>query len=68
MLPGARLPLLEQAGVRPGDVIVAVNGQAMMSEEKVLELSEEIATSYIAEFDYLRDGKRMKGKMEINKR
>jgi general secretion pathway protein C len=66
--PDARLPMLERAGLRPGDVLVAVNGQAVESEEKVLELAQEIAGSYTAEFDFIRAGKRMKGSMEVNPR
>jgi general secretion pathway protein C len=57
--PNAVLPQLQQAGLRPGDVIVAVNGQAFQSEEKVLELSNEIATSRTAEFEFIRAGKKM---------
>lgn len=65
---GADLPLLQRAGLRAGDVLVAVNGQAFESEEKVLELPKEIAGSYTAEFEYERGGKRMKSKLEVNPR
>jgi general secretion pathway protein C len=63
---GARLPVLERAGLRPGDVLVSVNGQAFDSEEKVLELSLEMAGSRIAEFEFERDGRRMKASLQIN--
>ncbi|MGS1017105.1 type II secretion system protein N [Allosphingosinicella humi] len=66
--PGARLGLLQRAGLQPGDVIVAVNGQAFESEEKVLELSSELAGSYTAEIDYLRGGKPMKASIAVNAR
>lgn len=66
--PGARLGLLQRAGLQPGDVIVAVNGQAFESEEKVLELSGELAGSYEAEIDYLRGGKPMKASIAVNPR
>lgn len=66
--PGARLPVLEAAGLRAGDVIVAVNGQAFESEERVLDLSREIAGSYAAEFEFLRNGLRQKAIVEVNKR
>ena len=64
----AQLEILERAGLRAGDMIVAVNGQAFRSEEKVLELSDELASSYTAEIKFLRDGRRLKGKLEVNKR
>ena len=66
--PGASLPMLERAGLRPGDVLLAVNGQPFDREEKVVELAGEIAGSYTAEFEYERAGKRMKSAVEINKR
>lgn len=66
--PDVSLPALQRAGLRPGDIIVAVNGQAFESEEKVLELSREIAGSYTAKFEFLRDGKRMKATLEVNQR
>jgi general secretion pathway protein C len=66
--PGARLGVLQRAGLQPGDVIVAVNGQAFESEEKVLELSGELAGSYTAEIDYLRGGKPMKASIAVNAR
>lgn len=66
--PGARMPMLQSAGLRPGDIIVAVNGQAFTSEEKVMELSDELATSYTAEIDYLRAGKPMKARIDVNRK
>lgn len=65
---GAKLPHLARAGLQPGDVITKVNGNAFRSDEKVLELSEELATSYTAEIEYLRGGKPMKASLEMNKR
>ena len=64
----AALPVLQKAGLRDGDIMVAVNGQAMDSEEKLLELSQEIAGSFTAEFEFIRSGRRMKGTAEINGR
>lgn len=66
--PGAELPVLTRAGLRPGDVLVAVNGQPFESEEKVLELSNEIAGSYEAEFTFERAGRRLTTKAKINER
>jgi general secretion pathway protein C len=66
--PGAELPVLTRAGLRPGDVLVAVNGQPFESEEKVLELSSEIAGSYEVEFTFERAGKRLTTTAQINDR
>jgi len=66
--PGATLPVLAQAGLQPGDVLLSVNGQALESEEKVLELANEIASSYSAEFEFERGGQRMRRTIEVNKR
>lgn len=65
---GADLPVLRKAGLRPGDVIVAVNGQAFESEEKLIELPREIAGSYSAEFEFERSGRRMKTTLPVNAR
>lgn len=64
--PATSIPQLQQAGLKVGDVLVAVNGQAFESTEKVLELSNEIATSRTAEFEYVRQGKRLKSTLRIN--
>jgi hypothetical protein len=66
--PGADLPVLVRAGLKPGDVLLAVNGQALESEEKIFELSREIAGSYTAEFEFERGGKKMKTFLEVNRR
>lgn len=66
--PGADLPTLRRAGLRPGDVLVRVNGQTFDSEERVQELSREIAGSFTAEFEFLRNGRRMRTSLEINPR
>jgi type II secretion system protein C len=66
--PGANLPLLQRAGLRPGDVIVSVNGQHFDSDEKVLELPNEIAGSFTAEFEFERGGRRMRASLDVNPR
>jgi general secretion pathway protein C len=65
---GAGLAPLLKAGLRQGDVLVAVNGQAFDSSEKLLELPSEIAGAYTAEFEYERNGKRMKASLPVNPR
>lgn len=66
--PGANIPTLQKAGLRAGDVLVAVNGQAFESEEKVTDLAQEIAGSYTAEFEFIRDGRKQKTSLVVNKR
>jgi general secretion pathway protein C len=56
---GADLPALRGAGLRPGDVITAVNG-SVLDEERLQELSWQIANSDRVEFDYSRGGRKMK--------
>jgi general secretion pathway protein C len=63
---GAEMPLLQRAGLIAGDVLVGVNGQIFDSEEKVMELAGEIAGSYTAEFEFLRNGRRMKASLPVN--
>jgi general secretion pathway protein C len=65
---GAGLAPLLRAGLRQGDVLVAVNGQPFDSSEKLLELPAEIAGAYTAEFEYERNGRRMKATLPVNRR
>jgi type II secretion system protein C len=64
----ADLPMLRRAGLQPGDVLVSVNGQSFDSEEKVQELASEIAGSFTADFEFERDGRRMRRSLEVNPR
>lgn len=57
--PGARLPQLEAAGIKAGDVLVTVNGSSF-DEERMMELSWEIANSTRTEVEYIRGGRRLK--------
>lgn len=41
----AGLPLLARAGLQPGDVVLAANGAELISEEKVMELPQELAAN-----------------------
>lgn len=62
------VPALQKAGLRQGDVILAVNGQSFDSQEKLLDLPREIAGSYTAEFEIERAGRRMKVSLPVNAR
>jgi general secretion pathway protein C len=52
------IPLLRMAGMRPGDVLLSVNGQPLFSEEKLIELPEEIASARSVELVFMRGGQK----------
>ena len=56
--PGVSMPALERAGLRPGDVIVGVNG-SRFDEERLLELSWQMANSDRTDFEVERNGSRV---------
>jgi general secretion pathway protein C len=56
---GETLPRLRQAGLRPGDVIVSVNG-SQFDEERMGELAWEMRNASKTEFVFVRAGKRMR--------
>lgn len=64
----ARLPLLQQAGLRPGDVVLAVNGAPLVSEEKLMELPNEVAGAYSVVISFERGGQPMSATVEVQKR
>ncbi len=53
----SRLPALRAAGLQPGDVLLAVNGQPLFSDEKLMEVPAEIAASPAFEIRYERQGR-----------
>jgi len=57
--PNVSMPALERAGLRPGDVIVGVNGSGF-DEERMLELAWQIANSTRTEFEVERGGRRIR--------
>lgn len=56
---GESLPQLEQAGLRPGDVILSVNG-SQLDEERMGELAWEMRNASKIEFVFMRDGRKMR--------
>lgn len=56
--PGARLPSLQRAGLRSGDLILRVNGSAF-DEERMLELAWQMDNADRVEFEIERRGRRM---------
>lgn len=55
---GSMPPVFARAGVRPGDVVVSVNGQALDSNAVVSGLSRELAGAARAAIVVERDGRR----------
>lgn len=54
----AAVPLFTLAGLRPGDVLLAINDQPLFSEEKIIDLPGEIAGAYAVKLEYSRDGRK----------
>jgi type II secretion system protein C len=57
--PGESLPQLTRAGLRPGDVIVSVNG-SQLDEERMSELAWQMANTAKTEFVFVRSRKKMR--------
>nr|WP_310523893.1 type II secretion system protein N [Polymorphobacter sp.] len=68
LVDAARLPLFRKAELRAGDVILSVNGNALQSEEKIIDLPNEVAGAYSAEIIYLRDGKQQASIVNIDRK
>jgi general secretion pathway protein C len=56
---GESLPQLIRAGLRPGDVIVGVNG-GQLDEERMAELAWQMRNTTKTEFVFVRNGKKMR--------
>ena len=54
--PCSNQSLLQAAGLEPGDVILAVNGQPLDSLERIAALRTQLANSAGAEVRFERDG------------
>lgn len=52
----AGLPALARAGLQPGDIVLAANGAELISEEKVMELPQELAANGRLALRYSRGG------------
>jgi type II secretory pathway component PulC len=63
--PGVSMPALERAGLRPGDVILSVNGSGF-DEERMLELEWELANTPRTEFEVERSGRRIRLSLDRN--
>ena len=57
--PGESLPQLIRAGLRPGDVIMSVNG-SQLDEERMSELAWQMGNAAKTEFVFIRSGKKMR--------
>jgi S1-C subfamily serine protease len=57
--PGESLPQLIRAGLRPGDVIMSVNG-SQLDEERMSELAWQMGNAAKTEFVFMRNGRKMR--------
>lgn len=57
--PGESLPQLIRAGLRPGDVIVSVNG-SQLDEERMAELAWQMGNTTKTQFVFIRNGKKLR--------
>jgi type II secretory pathway component PulC len=48
------LPLLARAGLKTGDILISANGQALASEEKIIDLPQELAMNGRIDLRYRR--------------
>lgn len=62
--PGSDMPTFAKAGLKPGDVVIAVNGRPFKSEAEVDKLSNEISISPTIVFEYERAGKRSEARLQ----
>jgi hypothetical protein len=53
----AALPMLARAGLQPGDMLLSANGQQLLSEEKIIELPQELAANGQLILRYRRNGR-----------
>lgn len=67
LIDASRLPALRLAGLRAGDVLISVNGTGIESEEKLIELPQEIAGAYAVDVVFERDGKRQQAQVAIKR-
>lgn len=54
------LPLLGRAGLRPGDVLLAVNGNAIDGQERLTSIPAEIAGTPFVDVEFERGGRKMR--------
>ncbi|WP_313670336.1 hypothetical protein [Sandarakinorhabdus sp.] len=54
----AGLPALGRAGLKPGDVLLSANGAELISEEKIMELPQELAANGRLQIVYQRGNAR----------
>lgn len=51
------LPMLARAGLRTGDILISANGQELLSEEKIIELPQELAANGQLVLQFTRNGR-----------
>lgn len=63
----SRLPALQLAGLRPGDVVISINGTGIESEEKLIEMPQEIAGAFAVDVVFERGGERQRTILDIKR-
>jgi len=63
--PDSNMPAFAKAGLKPGDVVVTVNGRAFASEAEVDKLANEIKISRTVVFGYERNGKISEARLSV---
>ncbi|MBI4195633.1 MAG: PDZ domain-containing protein, partial [Betaproteobacteria bacterium] len=58
----------ERAGIRPGDVVVAVNGKPISETGALINETAALAPGTRGTFDVLRDGKPLSIPVEVGRR
>lgn len=65
LVDASRLPLFRKAGLQAGDIVLMVNGTAIDSEERIMELPAEVTGAKAVEILYERSGKRETARIAI---
>lgn len=65
---GSLPPILAKAGLRAGDVLLVVNDSPVTNDGRVIDLDEDLRTSFTARIIYERGGKQETKEIQVNKR
>jgi type II secretory pathway component PulC len=57
------IPLLKRAGLRLGDVLLSVNGNAIDGQERLTSIPAEIAGAPYVDVEFERDGRKMRARV-----
>lgn len=63
--PDAKMPIFEQAGLRPGDVVTGMNGRGILAESDIDGIARETRLSNTMVFQIERDGQRKEVRVDV---